>query len=118
MGVDTHIIMVATPGGAVPTPTPMPFHGKLSAALSATTFIDNMAAAVEGSGADNSPAHVPAGGPFQKQPSNKGTIDGGSSSVFFDDKAAARMGDPVKTCSDPKDGPNGVVIAAGTVLIG
>ena len=41
-----------------------------------------------------------------------------SATVFFDDKKAGRMGDPAKTCNDPTDAPNGVVIASGTVLIG
>ncbi len=118
VGVDTHVIMIPSPGGPVPTPTPMPFSGQLSGDLSSSVHIDNKPAAVKGSTADNSPPHIPAGGPFQKPPANKATVDGGSSTVFFDNKAAARMGDPAKTCNDPQDAPNGVIVAAGTVLIG
>jgi uncharacterized Zn-binding protein involved in type VI secretion len=118
VGVDTHVVMIPSPGGPVPTPMPMPFSGKLSGDLSGSVFIDDKAAAVKGSTADNMPKHIPAGGPFQKPPSDKATVDGGSSSVFFDDKEAARAGDPAKTCNDPQDAPNGVIVATGTVMIG
>jgi uncharacterized Zn-binding protein involved in type VI secretion len=118
VAIDTHVVMIPSPGGPVPTPLPSPFSGQLSDSLSATVYIDEQPAAVKGSTADNSPAHVPAGGPFQKQPSNKATVDSGSSTVFFDEKEAARMGDQAKTCNDPADAPKGKVIASGTVLIG
>ncbi len=116
VAVDTHILMIPSPGGPVPTPTPMPFSGKLDAKLSTTVFIDDKAVALVGSEASNMPAHIPAGGPFQKQPADKGTVETGSSSVFVDDKAVARMGDTVKTCNDPADAPNGTIIAAGVVM--
>lgn len=118
LGVDTHVIMIPSPGGPIPTPIPMPFVGKLDTALSATVFIDNKPAATKGSIATNSPDHVPVGGPFQTPPTNKGTVDAGSACVMFDNQEAARMGDAVKTCNDPTDAPNGVIVASGTVLIG
>ena len=118
VGLDTHVLMIPSPAGPVPTPMPMPFVGPLSDALSASVCIDNKPAAVKGSTAQNQPQHIPAGGPFQNPPSNKATIDGGSSSVFFDGSQVARMGDPAKTCNDPVDAPNGVVIASGSVLVG
>jgi uncharacterized Zn-binding protein involved in type VI secretion len=118
VALDTHVIMVPSPGGPVPTPMPMPFNGTLAGALASTVMIDNVPAAVKGSTADNGPPHVPAGGPFQKPPSNQGTIETGSSTVFFDGKEAARMGDTAKTCNDPSDLPAGTVIATGTVMIG
>jgi uncharacterized Zn-binding protein involved in type VI secretion len=118
LGIDTHIIMIPSPAGPVPTPMPMPFTGTISGDLSATIKIDNKAAATKGSTASNSPPHIPAGGPFQKTPADKGTIDDGSSTVFFDSKPAARLGDPVKTCNDPADAPKGKIIASGTVVIG
>ncbi len=118
VGLDTHIVMIPSPGGPVPTPMPMPFVGKLSGALASTVQIANKPAAVKGSTAQNQPQHIPAGGPFQKQPSNQGTVDAGSATVQFENKAAARLGDPVKTCADPADAPNGVILAAGTVFIG
>jgi uncharacterized Zn-binding protein involved in type VI secretion len=116
VGVDTHIVMIPSPGGPVPTPLPSPFSGKLDAKLSTTAFIDDKAIALVGSEASNMPPHIPAGGPFQKQPANKGTVETGSSTVFIDDKAVARMGDTVKTCNDPADAPNGTIIAAGVVF--
>ena len=118
VGIDTHIIMIPSPGGPVPTPMPMPFCGTISGELRATVKIQNKCAATKGSTATNSPAHIPTGGAFQKTPADKGVIDQGSSTVFFENKAAARLGDPVKTCNDPADAPNGSVIASGTVLIG
>jgi uncharacterized Zn-binding protein involved in type VI secretion len=118
VGIDTHILMVASPGGPVPTPTPMPFSGSLSGALSPDVMIDNEPAATKGSTAHNAPEHVPAVGPFQKQPANKATIQAGSSTVFVDGKPLARATDPALTCNDPADAPNGSVICTSTVLVG
>src|SRR5262249_7672934 len=118
VGVDTHIIMIPSPAGPVPTPMPMPFVGKLSGALSASVKIDGKPAAVEGSTAQNQPQHIPAGGPFQKPPANLATVDAGSATVMFDNQPAALMGDAAKTCNDPEDAPNGVIVATSTVLIG
>lgn len=118
VGVDTHIVMVPSPGGPVPTPMPMPFAGALSSELSQDVQIENKPAAVVGSVAMNSPAHVPPGGPFQKPPANKGTIQMGSQTVKINDKQAARLGDAAITCNDPADAPQGTVIAAGSVLVG
>jgi hypothetical protein len=73
VGIDTDIVMVPSPGGPVPTPTQMPFSGSLSDALSPDVMIDDEPAATKGSTADNTPAHVPVGGLFQKQPANKAT---------------------------------------------
>lgn len=118
VGVDTHVVMVPSPGGPVPTPMPLPFNGKLSGDLAATVFVGNKAAAVKGSTAQNDPSHMAPAGPFQTPPSNKGTVQEGSATVFFANKAAARMGDPAMTCNDPSDAPVGSVIASGSVLVG
>ena len=118
VGLDTHVIMIPSPGGPVPTPTPMPFNAELSGNLSPSVFIEDKAAAVKGSTGMNSPAHMPAGGPFQRPPSNTATVQAGSSTVFIDDKEAARMGDAATTCNDPKDAERGTIVASGTVLIG
>ena len=117
-GVDTHVLLVLSPTGPVPTPTPMPFGGALDGALSTDVVIEGKAAAVKGSTATNAPAHVPTVGPFQNPPSNRGTVTTGSAAVFINGKPAARNGDPALTCNDPADAPNGTVIAAGTVLMG
>jgi uncharacterized Zn-binding protein involved in type VI secretion len=119
MATDTHIVMVPSPGGPVPTPLPHPFTGKLDGALSSDVKIEGKAAAVEGSTATNQPSHVPSGGPsFQSPPSNKGTIKLGSQTVKINGKPAARNGDKADTCNDPADLPAGTVIATGTVMIG
>jgi uncharacterized Zn-binding protein involved in type VI secretion len=118
VAVDTHIIMIPSPGGPVPTPLPHPFAGQLDGGLSSDVDIDGMPAAVEGSTATNTPAHIPQGGPFQSPPSNRATIQKGSSSVFINGKAAARAGDTAETCNDPSDLPAGTVVAVSTVFIG
>lgn len=84
VGVDTHIIMIPSPGGPVPTPLPHPFSGMLDSQLSTSVKIMGMPAATVGSTASNMPPHIPQGGPFQKPPSNKGEIIMGSPNVFID----------------------------------
>lgn len=118
VATDTHIIMIPSPGGPVPTPLPHPFAGMLDGALSGDVNIGGKPAAVQGSTATNTPSHVPQGGPFQKPPSNKATVMLGSATVFINGKPAARNGDKATTCNDPADLPAGTVVAAGTVFIG
>jgi uncharacterized Zn-binding protein involved in type VI secretion len=118
MATDTHIIMIPSPGGPVPTPLPHPFNGILSQGLSTNVFIGGMPAATVNSIAMNTPPHLPQGGPFQKPPSNQGKIMMGSPTVYINNKMAARNGDTVMTCNDPLDAPIGKVIAMGTVFIG
>jgi uncharacterized Zn-binding protein involved in type VI secretion len=118
--VDTHIVLVPSPGGPIPTPLPHPFSGPLNSGLVPTVKIAGQAAAVVGSTAQNSPAHFPSppGTGFQRSPANQGSVFVGSTTVLIGGKAAARHGDPVTTCNDPADLPVGQIIAAGTVLIG
>lgn len=116
VGIDTHIVMISSPGGPVPTPMPMPFDGVLDGGLSDDVAIDDKPAATKGSTASNTP-HIAAGGPFQKSPGNKGTVDAGSATVFIDNQPAAQMGSAVMTCNDPADAPNGSVIATSTVVL-
>ena len=118
MATDTHIVMISSPGGPVPTPLPHPFSGKLDGALSDDVKIEGKKAAVEGSTATNSPAHSPQGGPFQKTPADKATIKLGSQTVKINGKPAARNGDMAETCNDPADLPIGTVMASGTVKSG
>lgn len=118
--VDNHIVMVPAPSGTVPTVLPHPFAGMIDDALSSDVKIMGQPAAVVGSTATNSPSHMPTppGTSFQKPPSNKATIQMGSSTVFINGKAAARNGDKAMTCNDPSDLPAGTIIAVGTVMIG
>jgi uncharacterized Zn-binding protein involved in type VI secretion len=118
IGMDTHVLLVPSPAGPVPTPTPMPFVGALDGALSTTTFVQGQCAATASSTASNAPAHLPTAGPFQRPPSNKATIDGGSATVFIGGKPAARSGDAAVTCNDPSDAAKGTIVARGTVFVG
>ena len=121
VAVDTHIVMVpAPPGPPTPTPLPHPFAGKIAGALSSDVKIMGKPAATVGSTADNTPSHqaLPPGTSFQKAPTNKATIQAGSTTVKINGKAAARAGDKARTCNDPADLPVGTVVAVGTVMIG
>lgn len=118
-GIDTHIVMMPSPMGEVPTPVPMAFQAKINAGTVDSVQIDSRPAAVVGAGSENSPPHAPSGGRFMKQPSNKGTITRGSDTVFIGGKPAARSGDAVLTCADPASLPNGTISSgSGTVFIG
>jgi uncharacterized Zn-binding protein involved in type VI secretion len=118
IGLDTHVVLVPSPGGPVPTVLPMPFSGSLSEALSSTVFVDDAPAATVGSRAHNLPPHIPMGGPFQRPPANQATVQQGSATVFAGDQALARAGDPATCCNDPRDAETGHVVAAGTVFAG
>ncbi len=118
MATDTHIVLIPAGSGTIPTPLPHPFTGIIDGALSGDVKIMGKPAATVDSTATNTPAHVPQGGPFQKPPSNKGTIKMGSTTVKINGKMAARNGDMAMTCNDPADLPVGKVVAVGTVTIG
>ena len=118
VATDTHIILVPSPSGSVPTPLPHPFSGIINGNLSANVKIMGLPAATVGSTAQNLPPHIPQGGPFQKPPSNRATIQIGSPTVKINSKPAVRNGDTAITCNDPVDLPVGKVVAVGTVMIG
>jgi uncharacterized Zn-binding protein involved in type VI secretion len=121
VGIDVHIVMVPAPSGQVPTPLPHPFSGTITGGTIASVTIGGQEAAVVGSEATNSPSHIPTppGVSFQNPPSNKGKVDSGSTTVKIGGKAAARLGDPVKTCNDPVDADTSSIIAGdATVTIG
>lgn len=117
---DTHIVIVPAGPAQVPTPLPHVFAGIISGGTIATVKIAGQPAAVQGSTADNTPAHIPTppGVTFQKPLTNKATISKGSATVMIGGKPAARHGDTAMTCNDPADAPVGSVVAAGTVGIG
>ena len=116
--VDTHIVMIPSPTGPIPTPLPSPFNGIIDGDLSSDVKIMGSFAATVGSTATNLPPHIPEGGPFQIEPTNRGQIIIGSLTVMINKKPAARNGDTALTCNDPVDLPIGKVIAIGTVMIG
>ena len=120
IATDTHIVLVPSASGTVPTPLPHPFTGVINGSLSSNVKIMGRAAAVVGSTADNTPSHIqmPPGTAFQKPPSNRATLQRGSMTVRINGKLAARNGDAAITCNDPMDMPVGTVVAIGNVLIG
>jgi uncharacterized Zn-binding protein involved in type VI secretion len=120
VATDTHIVLVPSASGSVPTPLPHPFSGILDGNLSSDVKIENRAAATVDSTATNTPPHIPTppGVSFANPPKNQGKIMIGSLTVKISGKAAARAGDTALTCNDPADMPVGTVIAQSTVLIG
>ena len=120
VGIDIHIVMVPSPSGAVPTPLPHPFSGRLDRGLSGDVKIEGLLAATVDSVATNSPAHIPTppGTSFQTPPANEGNVTQGSASVKINGKAAARAGDTVDSCDDMGNPADSVVVATSTVLIG
>lgn len=118
IGLDTHIVLVASPGGPIPTPTPMPFEGELDGSLSSSVFANNEELALESSTAENAPHHMPVNGTFQTPPSNQGTVVRGSGVVFADNRAVARANDPARSCTDGAEDENGHVMADATVFAG
>ncbi|MGE0853115.1 MAG: PAAR domain-containing protein [Hyphomicrobiaceae bacterium] len=120
IGVDTHIVMVPSPNGQVPTPLPHPFAGVLDTNLSPDVRIEKRQAATNGSIATNTPAHIPTppGVAFQVPPPNRGPVSGGSATVRINRRAAARAGDTVDSCDDLGVPGNSRIVAASTVRIG
>lgn len=121
IAIDTHIVLVPSPGGPIPTPLPVLFQGPLGSGLVSTVLIAGQPAATVGSVANAQPPHIPTppGTAFQSPPSNQGTVHMGSVTVSIAGAAAARNGDPVRTCNDPADVPVGQIVApVPTVLIG
>ena len=111
LATDTHVVAVPAPTGSVPTPLPHPFSGTLQSSLSSDVLINNLGAATVGSVAVNQPPHIPTppGVSFLRPPSNRGTVQLGSATVQINGQAAARLGDPVRTCNDPVDLPVGTI---------
>jgi uncharacterized Zn-binding protein involved in type VI secretion len=113
-----HQVQGQPPGTAPPVvaPMPHPFAGPFTLNLSRTVKINGVSAAVKGSRANNSSPHIPIPPPgtapimFMKPPDNQAEIVLGSMTVKFDGQPAARIGDPVRTCSEiPPTGPHGSV---------
>jgi uncharacterized Zn-binding protein involved in type VI secretion len=116
VAVDIHLIVPTYP--SPPLPIPHPFNGIIDGGLSQDVTIEGRAAATVDSTATNTPRHIPLGGTFANQPSDRGKIVRGSTSVTINGKAAARAGDTAETCNDPSDLPVGTVVAVSTVMIG
>lgn len=110
---DTHVVRVM----GVTMAMTFPFNGVISGGLSQNVRIAGRPAATTGSTAINTPPHTPERGTFQRPPSNRGRIVGGSTTVFINGRPAARVGDAAMTCNDPADRPVGKVVAKDRVTV-
>lgn len=115
VGVCTHVVMVPASPSPIPTPLPHPFKGILDTSLSTDVNIQGMPAAVLGSVATNTPAHIPTppGTAFAPPPTNKGTVAAASATVRINNKGVARVGDTVTAC-----GGSATIVGASTVMVG
>lgn len=117
-GTDVHILLVPSPSGAVPTPTPLPFSGTITGGCVADVLVNGRPVAVQGSTATNAPPHIcPPPASFSKPPTNSGTVLLGSPTVLAGGSPMARMGDQVTTCNDPVDVPTSAVTAGSTDVV-
>lgn len=116
-GVRAHDLHIEVVQGT-PTIILHEFDGALTDALSPDVLIEHKAAATVQSIASNAPPHTPHSGPFQKPPTNEGTVVTGAATVLVNHKPLARDGDRVMTCNDPMDLPVGIISAFGTVKVG
>jgi uncharacterized Zn-binding protein involved in type VI secretion len=113
VGTDTHIVMVPTPAGQVPTPMPLPFAGPITDSLASSVFVDDVPVVVRGSEANNQPAHIAPGGQFMNTPKDKAQVVAASSSVFANDVPIARIGDAATSCDDMGAEQNAHIVSAG-----
>jgi len=119
VGMDIHITLLPVAAGApVPTLMPYPFSGDLSSGLSRNVRINGRPAATVGSGATNTPPHIPQGGTFAVPLSNSGQVIVGSARVRINQQPAARQGDLAQTCTDaPPPALPTVVVTPGTAPV-
>jgi uncharacterized Zn-binding protein involved in type VI secretion len=115
IGVDLHLVVVP---GVGPVSLPHPFSGTITSATVSSVTIAGAPAATVGSVATNSPAHIPTppGTSFVRPPANRGEVSVGSTSVTIGGKAAARLGDPVRTCNDPADADTSAITSGVTTV--
>lgn len=121
LGVDTHIMLVPTPAGPVPTPLPLPFTGivldpagmAINMAMGGSLILVNGLPATNcGTNVMNLPPHLPVPGPPAK-----GKLDDdallifGALNVELGGSLAVRLGDIAMSCNDPVRLPTSVVLA-------
>lgn len=113
----THNVQGQPPGAPPPppvtAPVPHPFNATFEQNLSTKVRIGGKFVALKGS-KGQAQVHLPIPPPgtaplgFVNQPNKEAEIVEGSSSVRIEGKPVARIGDPVKTCSEAPP-PHGVV---------
>ena len=106
VGIDTHIIMIPSPAGPIPTPLPHPYVGMVFdpldyvPVLGASVYINGLPRGVAGSNGKALPPHIPMGGPFMKPPTNESELFMGSATVVVDGDPQAFLALPVLSCQD------------------
>jgi uncharacterized Zn-binding protein involved in type VI secretion len=108
---------VPSPSGSpMPCPAPLPFSAPLTTGLATTVTIGGKPAAVQNSSGINTPPHagLHASDPYLVPNTQQGKVVVGSSTVYFDGKAAAYTGCQVSTCTGS---PGQVTGSAATVEV-
>ena len=106
LGIDVHIVVLLVEGLPVPTPMPNPFVGFVFDPHDylpphrAKVLVNGLPRAHAGTGVVALVPHLPIGGPFLKQPVNKGELFMGSSTVIVEGEPMGYALLPVLTCSD------------------
>ncbi len=106
VGIDTHIILIPSPAGPIPTPLPHPYVGMVFdpidyvPVLGATVYINGLPRGIAGTNGQALPPHIPMGGPFMKPPSNESEIFMGSATVVVDGDPQSFLAMPVLSCQD------------------
>jgi RHS repeat-associated protein len=130
VGVDTHIIMVPSPAGPIPTPLPNPFIGMVydpagmvfSIGFGAVTggvsftLVNGLPVTNTGTGATNKMTmpHIPVPGPFMIPPGDSADLLFGGLEVHFAGSHVVRLGDLAFSCNDPVELPVSQVIVIPT----
>jgi uncharacterized Zn-binding protein involved in type VI secretion len=122
VGICTHIVMVPSLVGPVPTPLPHPYAANVTLACAMNVLIGGRPAAVLGSGLVMLPPHLPMppGTAFGVPPTNDGKILRGSAMVLIGGRPAARIGDQAMTCMTSTPPGTAAIVGPGvpTVIIG
>ncbi len=106
VGIDTHITLIPSPAGPIPTPLPNPYIGIVFdpmdyvPMLGATVYINGLPRGIAGGSGQALPPHIPLAGPFAKPPTNESEIFMGSSTVVVDGSPQSYLALPVLSCQD------------------
>lgn len=103
-------------GSPMPSPSPLPFSAPLTMSLATTVVVEGQPAAIQGSSGVNTPAHVGLhpSDQYLVPITQEAKVMVGSSTVFFDGKAAAYSGCQVQICFQL---PGQVVGTATSVVV-
>jgi uncharacterized Zn-binding protein involved in type VI secretion len=96
------IHLIPSPSGAIPS-GPLPFSAPLLQGLATRVLIGGKPAAVQSSSGLNTPAHpgLHPSDPFVLPLQQRGAVVGGSMTVLFEGRPAAKTGTPCTCCTLP-----------------